>query len=102
MVYGVYTMERFQIYLAKGQRNELERLARSRGCNVSQVVREAIDALVALEASRGPAPLERIEDHPLWGLVGMIKEDGGKTTYGSTTYKEDLYGDKRGPWPVSS
>src|SRR3954469_2290879 len=96
-VYGVYTMERTQVYLTTEQRKALARLAKRKGTSVSVLVRDAISSYMRRQdIGETPPPLERIEDHPLWGLVGMIKDSGEGTTYGSTTYKEDLYGDKRG------
>ena len=94
-------MKRFQIYLGEGQHKELERLAAAKDCNVSELVREAIDALVASEARRVPTPLERIEDHPIWKFIEKIDAEAdpdAPTTYGSTTYKQALYGGDR-PWP---
>ena len=101
VVYNTYTMKRFQIYLAEGQHDELERLAAAKGCNVSELVRHAVDAYVEHEKHRPPKPLERIEDHPLWGLIAMVDADvdpDAPMTYGSTTYKEALYGGDD-PWP---
>lgn len=71
MVYDVYTMERYQIYLEREQKRELERIARLKGSSVSGIIREAVDSYMA---GNRPKPIERIEDHPLWGLVGMIKD----------------------------
>ena len=96
-------MERTQIYLEPEQRKKLSKMAKQKGSTFSELVREAISSyLDRANHEAAPKELERIEDHPLWGLVGMIKDEGGETTYGSTTYKQALYGDKRGPWPVSS
>jgi hypothetical protein len=95
-------MKRFQIYLEPEQHETLERIARRKGCNLSQVVRDAISELIEREEPMELRPLERIEDHPLWELVGMIPADpDAPVTYGSTTYKEDLYGKDR-RWRESS
>jgi hypothetical protein len=101
--YGVYTTERTQVYLEAQQRKKLAKIATGKGTTVSQLVRDAISSYIEAADDDAPERRERIEDNPLWGLSGLIKaEPGAPTTYGSTTYKEDLYGDKRGPWPVSS
>jgi len=96
-------MERTQVYLEAAQRKALAKLAKRKGTSLSVLVRDAVSSYIEREdLGETPPPLERIEDHPLWGLVGMIKGEGEGTTYGSATYKDDLYGDRRGPWPVSS
>jgi hypothetical protein len=70
MVYGVYTMERKQIYLPKEQEEALDYLAERRGVSVSHMIREAI-AQYLVEVDETPI-LERVEDHPLWRIVGII------------------------------
>jgi hypothetical protein len=94
-------MERYQIYLDPAQRKELQRLAERKGCNVSQVIRDAVDAYVEHEAQAELPPLERVEDHPLWALITMADEADDPSlprTHGSTDYRETLYGGDH-PWP---
>jgi hypothetical protein len=104
VVYGVYTMERYQIYIDREQRERLDKLAGDKGCKLSQVIRTAIDEYIDRHENDAPAPLKNIEDHPLWKFIETIDADvdpDAPVTYGSTTYKEALYGGKR-PWPESS
>lgn len=46
-------MERTQIYLSKAQREGLAALAQHAGKNQSELVREAVDSLLAREAAGG-------------------------------------------------
>jgi hypothetical protein len=87
-------MERFQIYLEKAQREKLEQLARRKGCRVSQLVRKAVDAYVELEEQAELPTLKRIEDHPLWGLVGMIKDPAAPDDM-SVNHDAYIYGHKK-------
>ena len=66
-------MKRKQIYILEEQEQALEYLAERRGVPVSLMIREAI-AKYIVEQEQEPL-LERVEDHPLWGLVGAA---GGK------------------------
>ena len=91
MVYGVYTMKRKQIYIAPEQEEQLQRLAESRHVAVSSLIREAVaEYLVEQET---PRP-ERPEDHPLWGIVGII-DDPDAPTDGSINHDAVLYGRER-------
>jgi hypothetical protein len=90
-------MERFQIYLTDEQHDALLGIAAAEGRSVSAIVREAVDAFLP-KPRRGPEPLARIEHHPLWKLIEMAEAEAdpnAPTTYGSTTYKQDLYGGYR-------
>lgn len=88
MVYGVYTMKRKQIYVDPEQEKRLQELAYSRKLPVSQLIREAIaEYLVERET---PA-LERPEDHPLWGIVGIF-DDPDAPSDGAINHDYYLYG----------
>jgi hypothetical protein len=95
MVYDVYIMERNQIYLEKEQKDQLKRVANERGVSMSSVIREAVAKYLA--AAPEPPLFERVEDHPIWKIIGIVgKEDGPDVPRdGSTTYKRDLYGGPR-------
>jgi hypothetical protein len=102
-MYNSYTMDRYQIYIERAQRTRLDKLANEKGRKVSEVIRSAIDEYIDKHESDGPVPLEQIEDHPLWKFIEMVEADvdpNAPITYGSTTYKEALYGGER-PWPES-
>jgi hypothetical protein len=89
MVYGVYTMKRKQIYVDPRQDEQLQQLAHSRKVPVSHLIREAIaEYLVEQQA---PPILERPEDHPLWGIVGIL-DDPDAPTDGSINHDHYLYG----------
>lgn len=88
MVYGAYTMERKQIYLEREQEKELERLAKRRGVSVSSLIREAVASYLA---AHEPPVLERIEDHPIWKIVGIV-DDPNAPTDGSVNHDYYLYG----------
>lgn len=88
MVYGVYTMKRKQIYIAEEQEEQLQRLAEQRSVPVSLLIREAVaEYLVDQEAPR----LERPEDNPLWGIVGLVGDPDAPTD-ASTNLDHYLYG----------
>jgi hypothetical protein len=87
MVYGVYTMDRKQIYIAEEQEVRLKQIAEREHTTVSALIRDAVN--VYLE-TRG-APDVAMEEHPLWSIVGLIDDDGAPTD-GSMNYKRELYG----------
>jgi hypothetical protein len=89
MVYGVYTMKRKQIYVDPDHEAQLQQLALSRKVPVSHLIREAI-AEYLVEQQEPPA-LERPEDHPLWGIVGIV-DDPDAPTDGSINLDHYLYG----------
>jgi len=71
MVYGVYTMERHQIYLDSDQRRELTRLAQREGSSVSHVIREAVAEYIV---NKKRQDTEDSEENPLLALIGMIDD----------------------------
>jgi hypothetical protein len=81
-------MKRKQIYIAPGQEEELQELAEHRKVPVSHLIREAIAQYLV---DQQPPKLERAEDHPLWGIVGLVNDPNAPTD-GSVNYKRDLYG----------
>jgi hypothetical protein len=88
MVYGVYTMKRKQIYIAKDQEYGLKKLAERRGVSESLLIREAVaQYLVEHETPE----LRSMEDHPLWGIVGIC-DDPDAPTDGSINHDFYLYG----------
>ncbi len=91
MVYGVYTMERKQIYLAEDQVEELNRLAEERRVPVSTMIRDAIAQY--LEVQDEPR-LRIAEEHPLWGIVGMAAGDDAPVD-GSVSHDEVIYKPRR-------
>jgi len=68
MVYGVYTMKRKQVYLEEEQDRAIKRIAQERGVSGATILREALAEYLA---GREPPELERPEDHPLWGIIGI-------------------------------
>lgn len=88
MVYGVYTMKRKQIYVDPQHEEQLKQLAYRRNVPVSHLIREAIaEYLVEQETPH----LARLEDHPLWNIVGIVDDPDGPTD-GSINLKHYLYG----------
>jgi hypothetical protein len=51
------------------------------------LIREALDEYLR---NQPPPPLARPEDHPLWGIVGIIHDEG--IADASINYKHYLYG----------
>lgn len=88
MVYGVYTMERHQIYLDREQRRELARLAEQEGASVSHVIREAVAAYIATKKRR---PEADSEENPLLALIGMI-DDPDAPMDGAVNHDKYIYG----------
>jgi hypothetical protein len=91
MVYGVYTMERKQIYLATDQVEELNRIAETRDVPVSLVIREAIAMYLALPEA---PEIDSAEEHPLWGLVGAADSPSAPSD-GALAHDRTLYVDRR-------
>jgi hypothetical protein len=83
---GVYTMKRKQIYIAEEQEEQLQRLAEERRVPVSLLIREVAEYLVERDA---PA-IERAEEHPLWGLVGLVDTETAPSD-GSVNHDAVLY-----------
>lgn len=88
MMYGVYTMKRKQIYVNPEHEEQLRKLARSRKVPVSLLIREAIAVYLV---DQEPPELARPEDHPLWGIVGLV-DDPNAPTDGSVNHDRHLYG----------
>jgi Ribbon-helix-helix protein, copG family len=81
-------MERKQIYIAKEQEDQLKELAERRGVSESHLIREALTIYIA-----GQERIEvgRPEDHPLWGLIGLV--DGADVPEdGALNHDHYLYG----------
>ena len=94
-------MKRRQIYLAEEQIEQLKRLAKIDRSTVSGLVRDAITAYLARNMTPASAGIEapgwtRIEDHPLWGIVGIIKS-GELPVDASASIDEDVYDLRPGP-----
>jgi hypothetical protein len=82
-------MKRKQIYVDPQHEAELQRIASHRKVPVSHLIREAIAEY--LVEHQEPTALERPEDHPLWGIMGIV--DGPDTpTDGSVNLDHYLYG----------
>lgn len=87
VMYAVYTMRRKQIYIAERQEEQLQELAEHRQVPVSHLIREAIDRYLV---DQQPPKLERAEDHPLWGIVGLVTDPTAPD--GSINHDHYLYG----------
>ena len=87
MVYGVYTMERKQIYLAGEQEEQLKKLAKEEHTTVSAIIRDAV-AVYLVE--RLTPEVQTPEEHPLWALVGIASGDDMPAD-GSVNHDRDLY-----------
>jgi hypothetical protein len=64
-------MKRKQIYLEDAQDIALKRLAANRGQSEAALIREALQVFLAEEDAGG---YDRMEDSPLWGLVGLLAD----------------------------
>ena len=85
-------MKRKQIYVDPQHEAELQRIASHRKVPVSHLIREAIaEYLVEQQA---PPDLARPEDHPLWGIVGIV-DDAAAPTDASVNHDHYLYGTDR-------
>lgn len=76
-------MNRTQIYLNPGQQKVLRVLAAERLVTISQLIREAIDELIAR--------LRKSEEHPsrgLKGIIGICRNDGDRQ---GSIHHDDLY-----------
>jgi len=89
MVYGVYIMKRKQIYMAAEQEAQLKQLAYRLKVPVSHLIREAVAEYLVDRSA--PPVIERPEDHPLWGIIGIV-DDPDAPTDGSINLKHYLYG----------
>jgi hypothetical protein len=103
-VYTPYTMlKRTQVYIDSEQRKELGRIAKRRGTTVSHLVRQGIASVIESESRVPGEQVETIMDLPEWKRLEELwaaEDPNAPTTYGSTTYKQILYGGER-PWPES-
>lgn len=81
-------MKRKQIYIEEGQEVRLKELAADRGVSEAVLVREALDAYLQANEFKG---FERMEDSPLWGIVGLI-DDPDAPTDGSINHDHYIYG----------
>lgn len=88
VVYAVYTMKRKQIYLREDQERRLRQLAERRRTSEAALLREALDVFLA---ESGIPFVEKMEDHPLWGIVGLAGHSGGPTD-GSINHDHYIYG----------
>ena len=87
-MYGVYTMKRKQIYIAKEQEDALKELAFKQGVSESHLIREAVAAYIA---DQQEVTVGRPEDHPLWQLVGVL-DDAEAPADGALNHDHYLYG----------
>lgn len=81
-------MKRKQIYIEEEQDEQIKAIARQRGVAEAIVIREAVDAYLSASEYKG---YDRMEDHPLWGIVGLI-DDPNAPVDGSVNHDHYLYG----------
>jgi hypothetical protein len=81
-------MKRKQIYIAEAQEQALKELAEERGVAESYLIREAVAAYLV---DQEEVSVERPEDHPLWGLVGIV-DDPEAPADGALNHDRYLYG----------
>jgi len=96
-------LQRTQVYIDSEQRKELGRIAKRRGTTVSDLVRQGIASVIDSENHPSQPGVETILDLPEWKRLEELwaqEDPNAPTTYGSTTYKQILYGGDR-PWPES-
>jgi hypothetical protein len=81
-------MKRKQIYIEEDEEARLKELAARRGVAEAVVIREAVASYLAANEFKG---FERMEDNPLWGLVGLI-DDTTIPTDSSINHDHYIYG----------
>lgn len=81
-------MKRKQIYIDPDQEYEIKQLAERRGVSESLVIRDAVAAYLVEQSA--PA-IERLEDHPLLRLAGIV-DDPKVPTDSSANLDHYLYG----------
>ena len=83
-------MKRTQIQLERAQYENLRRLAARRGVSMAQLVREGVDAILALDRDRDPWD-------DLFEIVGKYGRDRPAETVGREhdRHLEEAYGDWR-------
>ena len=82
-------MKRKQIYIDPEQEAQLKQLSYRLKVPVSHLIREAVTAYLVDHSA--PPVIERPEDHPLWGIVGIL-DDPDAPTDGSINHDYYLYG----------
>ncbi|MBI5949315.1 MAG: CopG family transcriptional regulator [Chloroflexi bacterium] len=80
-------MQRKQVYLEEEQGLAIKRLAARRGVSGAVILREALAQYLASHET--PPELERPEDHPLWGIVGI---GASGVTDAAANHDHHLYG----------
>ncbi len=81
-------MKRKQVYLEEEQDRAIKRIAQQRGVSGALILREALTEYLA---GHEPPEVERPEDHPLWGIIGMIDDAEGPTDM-SINHDHYIYG----------
>ena len=81
-------MKRKQIYLTEEHDRCLKELAADRGVSEAALIREALDTFLQPKAFEG---FDRMEDSPLWALVGLVDSPAGPTD-GALNHDHYLYG----------
>jgi len=87
-MYDVYIMKRKQVYIEDEQEQGLKRLAKERGCSEAALIREAVGRLLT---DRELPALNSMEEHPLWGIIGLV-DDPDAPIDGSLNHDHYLYG----------
>jgi hypothetical protein len=82
-------MKRKQIYIDPEQEAQLKQLSYRLKVPVSHLIREAVTEYLVDRSA--PPVIERPEDHPLWGIVGIL-DDPDAPTDGSINHDYYLYG----------
>jgi hypothetical protein len=70
------------IYLATGQEERLKQIAQREHTTVSALIRDAVDIYLDEKG----VPDVTTEEHPLWGIIGMIRDEDAPTD-GLVSYK---------------
>jgi hypothetical protein len=84
-------MKRKQIHIDADLEYQLKSFAERRGVSESLVVREALAAYLTDQET---PTIERAEDHPLWGIIGLV-DDPSAPRDGSVNHDHYLYGGPR-------
>jgi hypothetical protein len=112
MIMVLSSKKRVQVCLPQAQFEELQRMARQRGVTVPALIEQSVAALLddattrATQANRTSVaewnPTRPIEEHPLWGVVGLGRSGLSDVAANHDQYLAEILAKESDTWPQQS